>query len=317
MKILVFGKDGQLGRAFKNLFNALPSSQDRVLQYVGRDDCDLSNEKALVTFLNQFGPDLIINAAAYTAVDKAEVEVELAHAINARAPELMAMYTSDHGATLLHFSTDYVFDGKKEMPYVESDQRCPLSSYGKSKAAGEAAIEAAFQEKISGHYAILRTSWVFGEGSNFIRTILRLAKERNELRVIHDQHGVPTNADWLAQVGCDLLFDQDMQLRPFPSGIYHAVPNGESTWYGLAKLATEVARDQGIELQLEPESITPILAVDYPLPAPRPQNSRLNNSKLRLLMERGGDMPKLQHFNNSWEDNVRKYVGELAQAGLI
>jgi dTDP-4-dehydrorhamnose reductase len=317
MKILVFGKDGQLGRAFKSLFDALPPSQDRVLQYVGRDDCDLCNEKALVDLLNQFAPDLIINAAAYTAVDKAEVEVKLADAINARAPELMAMYASDHAATLLHYSTDYVFDGKKETPYVESDQRRPLGSYGKSKAAGEAAIEAVFQHKTSGRYAILRTSWVYGEGSNFIRTILRLAKERDQLRVIHDQYGVPTNADWLSRASCDLIFDQHMQLRPFPSGIYHAVSNGETTWYGLAKLATEVARDHGITLKLGPESIVPILAVEYPLPAPRPQNSRLNNSKLRLLMEQGGDMPKLQHLNSSWEDNVRKYVGDLAQAGLI
>jgi dTDP-4-dehydrorhamnose reductase len=317
MKILVFGKDGQLGRAFKSLFDAMPSSQDWVLQYVGRNDCDLSNEKALVSLLNQFAPDLIINAAAYTAVDQAEVEVELAHAINARAPELMAMYASDHGATLLHYSTDYVFDGKKETPYLESDQRCPLGSYGKSKAAGEAAIESAFQDKTSGRYAILRTSWVYGEGSNFIRTILRLAKERDQLRVIHDQHGVPTNADWLAQVSCNLIFDQHMQFRPFPSGIYHAVPNDETTWYGLAKLATEVARNHGIPLKLEPESITPILAVEYPLPAPRPQNSRLDNSKLRLLLEQVGDMPKLQHLNRSWEGSVRKYVSQLAQAGLI
>ena len=317
MKILVFGKDGQLGRALKSYFDALPLSPNQTLLYAGRNDCDLSNEKALIDLLNQFAPDLIINAAAYTAVDKAEVEVELAHAINARAPELMAMYASDHGATLLHYSTDYVFDGKKETSYIETDQRCPLSSYGVSKAAGEVAIEAVFQAKTSGRYAILRTSWVFGEGSNFIRTILRLAKECNELRVIHDQYGVPTSADWLAQVSFDLLFDQDMQLRPFPSGIYHAVPTGETTWYGLAKLATEVARDHGIALKLEPESIVPILAVEYPLPAPRPQNSRLNNSKLRLLMEQGGDMPKLQHLNRSWEDNVRKYVGSLAQAGLI
>ena len=317
MKILVLGKDGQLGRAFKSLFDALPSSQDRVIQYVGRNDCDLSNERTLFDLLNQFAPNLIINAAAYTAVDKAEIEVKLAHAINARAPELMAMYASDYGATLLHYSTDYVFDGKKETTYLEIDQRCPLGSYGKSKADGEAAIEAVFQRKTLARYAILRTSWVYGDGSNFIRTILRLAKERDQLRVIHDQHGVPTSADWLAQVSCDLIFDQNMRLKQFPSGIYHVVPNGETTWYGLAKLATEVARDHGIALKLEPESISPILAVEYPLPAPRPQNSRLNNSKLRLLMERGGDMPKLQHLNSSWADNVRKYVGDLAQAGLI
>jgi dTDP-4-dehydrorhamnose reductase len=317
MKILVFGKDGQLGKAFKKLFDAFPSSQNRIIRYVGRDDCDLSNEQALIDLLSQFRPDLIVNAAAYTAVDKAEIETELTNAINARAPELMAAYASDHGATLLHYSTDYVFDGKKDTPYLESDQPCPLGSYGKSKAAGEAAVEAAFQNKAIGRYAILRTSWVYGDGSNFIHTILRLAKEREELRVIHDQYGVPTYAEWLAQVSCDLIFDQCGQLKPFPSGIYHAVPNGETTWYGLAKFAMEVARNHGVTLKLGSESIVPILAVEYPLPAPRPQNSRLNNSKLQLLMAQGGDVPKLQHLNSSWEDNVRKYVGQLAQAGLI
>jgi dTDP-4-dehydrorhamnose reductase len=132
----------------------------------------------------------------------------------------------------------------------------PLGSYGESKAAGEAAIEAVFQRKTLAGYAILRASWVYGDGSNFIRTILRLAKERDQLRVIHDQYGVPTSADWLAQVSCDLIFDQNMRFKQFPSGIYHAVPNGETTWYGLAKLATEVARDHGIALSL---SLNPLL----------------------------------------------------------
>jgi dTDP-4-dehydrorhamnose reductase len=317
MNVLVFGKDGQLGKAFKSLFDALPLTKDVVIRYVARVDCDLSNELVLNKLLEQFAPDLIVNAAAYTAVDKAETERALAYAVNARAPELMAIYAAKMGATLLHYSTDYVFDGCKKEPYSESDVCAPLGAYGESKLAGEVAIKNAFKNSRFGQYAILRTSWVYGEGVNFIRTILRLAKERDQLRVIHDQYGVPTNALWLARVGLDLTLNQDMQLKTFISGIYHAVPNGETTWYGLAKLAIQTAHEFGAALKVRPDSIAPILAVEYPLPAPRPQNSRLDNSKLRLLMEREGDMTKLQHLNIPWEDDVRNYVRKLVQDGLI
>lgn len=317
MNILVFGKDGQLGKAFKSLIDGLPLAKDTVTRYVGRADCDLLDEFTLNNLLEQFAPDLIINAAAYTAVDKAESEIAFAYAVNARAPELMAIYAAKNKATLLHYSTDYVFDGRKEGSYSESDVCAPLGVYGKSKLAGEIAIKNVFSNIRSGQYAILRTSWVYGEGANFIRTILRLAKERDQLRVIHDQYGVPTNAAWLARVGLDLALNQSLQLKTFTSGIYHAVPNGETTWYGLAKLAIQIAREFGAALKVNPDSIAPILAVEYPLPAPRPQNSRLNNSKLHLLIEQDGDVTKLQHLNISWEDDVRKYVRKLAQDGLI
>jgi dTDP-4-dehydrorhamnose reductase len=180
MNILIFGKDGQLGKAFKAVFEASKLDELHHITYVGRAECDLSNADAITALLDELKPNLIMNAAAYTAVDKAETEVDLAYAINAKAPEVMAMYAKGHGATFLHYSTDYVFDGTKKTPYMESDERNPLGIYGKSKAAGEEAIEAAFEEMNSsaGQYAILRTSWVYGEGGNFIRTILRLAKER-------------------------------------------------------------------------------------------------------------------------------------------
>jgi dTDP-4-dehydrorhamnose reductase len=317
MNILVFGKDGQLGRAFKSVLDGLLPAKDAVIRFVGRADCDLLDEFALNNLLEQFAPALIINAAAYTAVDKAESETALAYAVNARAPELMAVYAAKKGATLLHFSTDYVFDGNKEEPYSESDVCAPLSAYGKSKLAGEIAIKNAFKDSSAGQYAILRTSWVYGEGANFIRAILRLAKERHQLRVIHDQRGVPTNAAWLARVGLDLTLNQNLQLKPFASGIYHAVPNGETTWYGLAKLAIQTARDCSVALKVESDSVIPILAVEYPLPAPRPQNSRLDNSKLHLLMGRKSDVTKLQYLNISWEDEVDMYVRKLAQDGLI
>ena len=317
MNILVFGKDGQLGKAFQGLFEGNSLSEQSQVQYIGRDQCDLSNPNAIRNLLNQSKPDLIINAAAYTAVDKAESEADLAYAINAKAPELMALYAVTHGATFLHFSTDYVFDGSKKGLYVEDDLRSPLSAYGKSKAAGEVGIEQVFAGASSGQFAIFRTSWVYGEGSNFIRTILRLAREREELKVIHDQFGIPTSADWLARVSLDLVLDQEKQLRKFSSGIYHAVPSGETTWHGLAGVATQAALDAGIKLKVSLEAIKPILAIEYPLPASRPMNSRMDNSKLRLALEQIGDMSKLQHWNEAWLIQVQSYVIRLAKDGLI
>ena len=201
MNILVFGKDGQLGKAFQELFQKNLIFQSHVIRFVGRSECDLSYADQITDLLKKFQPDLIINAAAYTAVDKAETEANLAFAINADAPELMAKYAVSHGASLLHFSTDYVFDGNKQGAYTEVDQTNPLSVYGKSKEAGERAIVETFGAGANqdSRYAILRTSWVYGDGGNFIRTMLRLAKERPELKVIAYQHGVPTSADWLAR----------------------------------------------------------------------------------------------------------------------
>lgn len=316
MNILVFGKDGQLGKAFQKLFDSMHSTEVHI-QYVGREQCDLSNSAVLLDFLRQSKPDLIINAAAYTAVDKAETEVEVAFAINAKAPELMALYAAEHGATLLHYSTDYVFDGNKEGFYVEADPRNPLGIYGKTKAAGEEAIEKVFSIPNQGQYAILRTSWVYGDGSNFIRTILRLAKEREELKVIADQYGVPTSAEWLAQVSFNLALDQHFNLRRFSSGIYHAVPAGETTWHGLARLVAQAAIDAGIALMAGSEAIRPIPAVEYPLPAPRPTNSRMDTAKLRKAIESIGDMSKLEHCKRLWGDEVQAYVAQLAQDGLI
>ena len=317
MNILVFGKDGQLGKAFQNIFQKAPLASEGSIQYIGRNQCDLSKTAALSDLLNSSKPDLIINAAAYTAVDKAETESELAYAVNATAPQMMAQYATKHGSTLLHYSTDYVFDGQKEGPYIESDQRKPLSIYGKTKAAGEEAIEKGFTNSTSGQYAIFRTSWVYGDGANFIRTILRLAKEREELKVICDQYGVPTNTDWLAQVSLDLVLDSRHRLRKFTSGIYHAVPSGKTSWYELAVLAAQAALDANVALKLKPHDIQSILAAQYPVIAPRPVNSCLDNSKLRLALEETGDMSKLQHWDRAWAEDVRSYVAGLARDGLI
>jgi dTDP-4-dehydrorhamnose reductase len=317
MNILIFGKDGQLGKAFRALCESTTQASDVHIQYVGRSDCDLSQADAVKQCLIDSKPDLIINAAAYTAVDKAETEVALANAINARAPEVMAQYAAAHGATLLHYSTDYVFDGTKTEFYIENDERNPLGEYGKSKSAGEIAIEQAFSNSTQGQFAIFRTSWVYGAGGNFIRTILRLAKEREELKVIQDQLGVPTSADWLASVSLDLALDSKGQLRKFDSGIYHAVPPGESNWHDLACLVVESAIKAGVSLKASPDSIKPIKAVEYPLPAPRPMNSRMATDKLRQAIVATGDVSKLQRWNKPWSEDVRAYVQQLAKDGQI
>jgi dTDP-4-dehydrorhamnose reductase len=338
MNILVFGKDGQLGSAFKAVFDASKAGRIHHIKYVGRAECDLSDSGAIAELLNRIKPDLLINTAAYTAVDKAETEVDLAYAINAKAPEIMAQYAVANGASLLHYSTDYVFDGSKKTPYIESDVRNPLGVYGKSKAAGEEAIEAVFKTNLHSNaeiselagkaqyaqYAILRTSWVYGDSGNFIRTILRLAKERETLKVITDQYGVPTSATWLAEVSLALVLSERYQLKPFPSGIYHAVPLGETTWHALACHAVQAAIDAGAALKLVPNAIQAIPATDYPLPAPRPMNSRMErgaHAGLDKALDKAqgdlGDMTKSRLLAQSWETQVAAYVQELVFRKII
>jgi len=335
MNILVFGKDGQLGKAFKADFDASKLGELHRITYVGRAECDLSNAAVITTLLDELKPNVIINTAAYTAVDKAETEVDLAYAINAKAPEVIALYAKRHGATFLHYSTDYVFDGGKKAPYLESDVRNPLGVYGKSKAAGEEAIENVFKSdqeslaesnetkssSLKGRYAILRTSWVYGDGGNFIRTILRLAIERETLKVIADQYGVPTSATWLAEVSLALVLDEHQQLKPFPSGIYHAVPLGETTWHALACQVVQVAIEAGATLKLRPEAIQAIPAAEYPLPAPRPVNSRMARGVLEAALTDSlggsGNMTKSHLLEQSWQSQAAVYVQDLVYRKLI
>jgi dTDP-4-dehydrorhamnose reductase len=324
VNILVFGKDGQLGKAFTALFGQVPASANIQITCLGRSECDLGKEAEVIKRLNTCKADLIINASAYTAVDKAETEIDLAFAVNAKAPEIMARYAAENDATFLHYSTDYVFDGSKDGFYVEDDTRNPLGVYGKTKAAGEEAIEKVFASSAKGQFAIFRTSWVYGDGGNFIRTMLRLAKEREELKVIHDQYGVPTSADWLAKTSLNLALDSQFKLRQFQSGIYHAVPAGETTWHGLASFAVQAALNAGIELKAKPEAIKPILAVEYPLPAPRPMNSRMDSAKLRFALQNEGlnasnSYNEPQNVLNfpTWDGMVQEYVSKLAAKGLI
>ena len=321
MRILVFGKDGQLGKAFQALlkedspiFTEKPS-----IRFVGRAECDLANQSDLSSLLESHQPKLIINASAYTAVDKAESDSGLAYAINANAPELMAQFAANSDACFVHYSTDYVFDGEKYGFYLEDDLRNPLGVYGKSKAVGEEAIVKIFATSSKGQYAIFRTSWVYGDGANFIRTILRLAKERDQLNIIADQYGVPTSADWLAKVTLSLIFNQHGEIKPFPSGIYHAVPAGETTWYGLAGTVVDVAHEAGIALKITPEAIKSIPASEYPLPAPRPSNSRMSTDKLQAALTASDTYNDSIQFPGfiGWEQMVREYIRKLASGGLI
>jgi dTDP-4-dehydrorhamnose reductase len=314
--ILVFGRDGQVGKALQVCLKDLKTPA----VFLGRDDCDLANEESIRQFLNRYQPQVIINAAAYTAVDKAEGERELAFAINVKAPQVMAHYISNvaHGV-LVHYSTDYVFADTKTAAYTETDLVGPadqLCIYGQSKLAGEKAIEKAFNlAHDSGHakyqdgfsrYFILRTSWVYGDGGNFIRTMLRLAGERDQLKVVADQIGVPSSAQWLAEVGVQMAGSR------VESGVYHAVPDGETSWHGLALFAIETAATAGEGIELKSENILPIPATDYPLPAKRPYNSRLSNVKLKKALSEMAFTDQYPH----WQEQVEAYVKEYVVASL-
>jgi len=294
-KILVFGKNGQVGNAFQEqLTNHLN------VTFIGRDECNLADADQIRATLQKYDPQIVINAAAYTAVDQAETEPDLAYMINAIAPSIMAQYvTSVPNGYLINFSTDYVFDGSKLTPYLEEDLTNPLGQYGKSKVAGEKAIQEAFisNSNNSAKYLILRTSWVYGDGGNFIKTMLKLAAERDQLKVIVDQFGVPSSAHWLAEIALQLL------SKDATSGIYHTVPDGETSWHGLATYTIRKAKDLGVTFKVDPEKIQAIPATEYLLLAPRPYNSKMSNQKLKEALH-------LNSFPN-WEDQVSEYVKKI------
>ncbi len=311
--ILVFGCDGQVGRALQKCLKGLKC---RTI-FLGRSDCDLTNESSIVEVLNRYQPQVIINAAAYTAVDKAELQRNLAFVINSKAPELMARYIVNvsHGI-LIHYSTDYVFADTKQDAYSETDPVGPiehLNVYGQSKLAGENAIEEVFNmAHNSGHlsygdkfprYFILRTSWVYGDGDNFIRTILRLAGDYDQLKVVNDQVGVPTSAQWLAEISVQMAGSR------VESGIYHAVPDGETSWYGLAVFAVETAATCCKCAQVNSDSIMAIPAGSYLLSAKRPYNSRLSNAKLKNALSEMA-YPALYP---DWKDQIQAYVKQYVK----
>jgi dTDP-4-dehydrorhamnose reductase len=279
MKIVLLGKNGQLGwelqRALAPLGDliALDRSSSAV---AGQPVCgDLNRLDDLRASLLALRPDVIVNAAAYTAVDKAESDADTARRINAQAPAVMAEVAAQLGATLVHYSSDYVFDGSGDTPRTENAATGPLSVYGATKLDGELAIRAA-----GCRHLILRTSWVYAaRGGNFARTMLRLAGEREALAVVDDQIGAPTGADLIADVSAHCL--RALQSRPEPSGTYHLAATGATSWYAYARHVIAWARDHGHAIKVAPEAIKPLLSAAYLTPARRPLNSRLDCAKLQ------------------------------------
>lgn len=274
MKILLFGKGGQLGWELQRAL--APLGEVVALGTASPDLCgNFTNLDGIANTVRAVAPDVIVNAAAYTAVDKAESEPELAHIINALAPGVLAAEAHRRGAWLLHYSTDYVFDGSGHAPWRETDSTGPLGVYGTSKLEGEQAIVASGCQHL-----IFRTSWVYGaRGNNFAKTMLRLAKERDRLTVIDDQTGAPTGADILADVSAHAL--RSALQRPDVSGLYHLAAAGETTWHAYASFVLDFARRTGIELKAAPEAVIPIPTSAFPTPAKRPHNSRLDTQKLQ------------------------------------
>lgn len=309
--ILVFGCDGQVGRALQVCLKNIRGQT----VFLSRSDCDLTKESCIVEVLHQYQPQIIINAAAYTSVDKAEIEQNMAFAINARAPELMAHYIAnvEHGI-LIHYSTDYVFADTKQAAYSETDSAGPvelLNVYGQSKLAGERSIIEVFNlvgnyeradcvDKFC-RYFILRTSWVYGDGVNFISKILRLAADRDQLEMVVDQVGAPTSAQWLAEISIQIARSQ------LESGIYHAVPDGKTSRYDLARFAIEAANNCGGSIKVKSENISPISTTDYPVLAKRYFNSCLDNKKLKKSLS---EMACTELYP-SWQKQVETYIKAL------
>lgn len=272
--LLVTGSNGQVGFELRRSLAPL----GRVVA-LDRNGCDLSRSDDIRRVVRELRPDVVVNPAAYTAVDKAESEPEVAHAINGTAAGVLAEEVEALGGLLVHYSTDYVFDGRKDGPYVETDAVNPQSVYGKSKLAGEQAIAASGATAL-----VLRTCWVAGaHGGNFAKTMLRLAAERDSLRVIADQFGAPTTASLIADVTAQIVARHWLhgERANFPAGVYHLAAAGETTWHGYASAILRYAEAHGAALKVSADKIAPIAATEYPLPAPRPANSRLDTSKLR------------------------------------
>ena len=297
-KILITGTDGQVGFELTRTLAPLG-----VIKALMRADLDLGDEDALRTLLDAEHPDIIVNPAAYTAVDKAESDVAAAYAVNERAPAVMAQWAAAHGAFMVHYSTDYVFDGLGETPYVEEDLVAPQSVYGASKEKGEQAVRAVLLE----HF-IFRTSWVFGaHGANFLKTMLRLMQERETLNVVADQIGAPTSAALLADVTSHVVRDtwQKRQLNDSVDyGTYHLVAGGETSWHGYAQYIGRLAQVAGLSLKVAPEAIGAIPSSAYPTPTKRPLNSRLNTEKLQNTF--GLRLP-------DWQEGVRRVFQLITQ----
>lgn len=303
MKILLLGKDGQVGWELQR--SLAPLGELVALGRTGGPGGligDLAKPAELAQTVRTVAPDVIVNAAAYTGVDRAETEVALAHTVNADAPGVLAKEAERLGAWLVHYSTDYVFDGSGSQPWREDDATGPLGVYAQSKLAGEAAVVAGCHRHL-----IFRTSWVYAaRGANFAHTMLRLAAERESLRVIDDQFGAPTGADLIADVTAHAV--RMAGERPELAGLYHLAAAGETSWHAYAKFIVGEARVLGAALRVAPEAIEAIPASAYSLPAPRPANSRLNTDKLRNAF--GLVLPR-------WQTGVTRMLAETLGGDVV
>ncbi len=292
MKIFLTGSNGQVGFELQKKLSAL----GKVIA-TDREEFDLTDPDEIRQFIDQTKPDIIINPAAYTAVDKAESEPELTYLINVRAPEVLAEKACELDIPLVHFSTDYVFDGLKKEAYVETDQTNPLSVYGKTKYEGE--------EKIRSHpkHIILRTSWVFGShGNNFLKTILKLIQQKDSINIVSDQCGSPASASMLANVVYKIV-DRMLKDPNFKDyGTYHVTNEGETNWFEYASFIANEAIQLGFNVRCLPDQIHSILSSEYPTAAKRPLNSRLNCDKLKktFMLE----LPQ-------WQDEVKKVLRKV------
>ncbi len=295
MKILLLGKNGQVGwelqRSLASL-GELIALDSRSTAYCG----DLTNLDRLAATVAAIQPDVIVNAAAHTAVDKAESEPELAHTVNALAPGVLAEAAQRCGAWLVQYSTDYVFDGSGDQPWRETDATGPLSVYGRTKLEGEQRIAVACEKHL-----IFRTSWVYAaRGGNFAKTMLRLAKERDRLTVINDQFGAPTGAELLADVTAHAI--RSAVTQPQLAGLYHLAAAGVTSWHGYAQFVIAQAAQAGVALKTTPDSIDPVPTSAFPTPATRPHNSRLATHKLQMAF--GLTLP-------AWEQGVARMLTEI------
>jgi dTDP-4-dehydrorhamnose reductase len=295
MKILLLGPNGQVGwelqRSLQPLGEVIALGRQQ-----GNLCGDLSRPEELIATVRALRPEVIVNAAAYTAVDKAESEPALASTINAQGPAVLAREAEALGACLVHYSTDYVFDGSGDQPRVEDDPTGPLSVYGRTKLEGEQAIRAS-----GARHLIFRTSWVYAaRGGNFAKTILRLAAERDELRVVNDQVGAPTGADLIADATALAL--RHARSDPTACGLYHLCAAGQATWFDYARHVVEWARAAGLPIRVAPDAVLPVASTAYPTPAHRPLNSRL---LCETLMNRFGlHLPP-------WQTGVERMLAEI------
>ena len=296
MNILLFGKTGQVGWELQR--SLAPLGNIIAVDVHSTDFCgDFSNPEGVAETVRRVKPDVIVNAAAHTAVDKAESERDFAQLLNATSVEAIAKEAEKINAWFIHYSTDYVFPGDGEKPWVETDATAPLNTYGETKLAGELAVQQHCKQHL-----IFRTSWVFaGKGNNFAKTMLRLAKEREELSIINDQFGAPTGAELLAD--CTAHAIKIAMAKPEVAGLYHLVASGTTTWFDYANLVFAEAKEAGLILAVN--KTNPVPTSSYPTPARRPYNSRLDTSKFQQTFDL--TLP-------SWDVGVKRMLAELFAA---